>query len=293
MIPSQSKTMCSRPIDRCSSKRRLLSPDILATSLTALVICVLSTGQSKATEGHGENTVNVFSSRSSARDLIYHHLTAAQALLPERRAELRRQLLISILQGSIEEPASLSEVEEIPMQGVKEDMDETALGKLLDLIAEAESKPHEYDAVQYRAIVLPPKKPTAMTLGEIFEWIDETPNQQHAIGRYQIIPATLSYLQESMGLGDETLFDSELQDKLALQLLEEAGLNDFLDGVMDREAFMDELAFVWAGLPLKSGLSAYHGINGNHATITREFYERQFASIFAEGVADTLKERAD
>lgn len=52
------------------------------------------------------------------------------------------------------------------------------------LIQEAESRKDGYDAVQHGARIAPPKPPTQMTLAEVFAWIDATPNQPHAIGRY-------------------------------------------------------------------------------------------------------------
>ncbi|MEP2471629.1 MAG: hypothetical protein ABJH45_08720, partial [Paracoccaceae bacterium] len=60
-----------------------------------------------------------------------------------------------------------------------------------DLIEEAESRSHGYDAVQHGARVRPKRKPSQMTLAEIFTWIEQTPGQPHAIGRYQFIPPTL------------------------------------------------------------------------------------------------------
>ena len=119
-----------------------------------------------------------------------------------------------------------------------------------------------------------------MTLAQIQDWIAATPQQQHAIGRYQIIPDTLAYLVAVMGLSTEAVFDPALQDRMALRLLEDVGLDTFLQGEIDPHSFMDDVALVWAGLPLRSGLSAYHGYNGNRATISRETYETRFARIF-------------
>ena len=67
---------------------------------------------------------------------------------------------------------------------------------------------------------------------------------------------------------------------MALRLLEDVGLDTFLQGEIDPRSFMDDVALIWAGLPLRSGLSAYHGYNGNRATISRETYETRFARIF-------------
>tara|TARA_R110001583_G_scaffold195403_1_gene372772 strand:+ start:4686 stop:5147 length:462 start_codon:yes stop_codon:yes gene_type:complete len=131
------------------------------------------------------------------------------------------------------------------------------LGKIRALIQYAESSAHGYDAIQHRAKIRPAKKPTQMTFAEIFEWIEATPNQQHAIGRYQIIPKTLGYLvtQTKVDLG--VTFTPAVQDGLANILIVEAGYAEFMSGQISLDRFMDNLAGVWAGLPLKSGKSSY------------------------------------
>lgn len=155
-----------------------------------------------------------------------------------------------------------------------------AVARLLDLVASAEAGPAGYDAVHHGARRLPPAPPTALTLGEILDWVAATPGQNHAIGRYQFVPATLADLMRRTGTPRAARFDPALQDRLARRLMEDAGLSEFLSGALPASVFMDELAFVWAGLPLETGLSAYHGYNGNRATITRAAYVQGFAAIF-------------
>lgn len=157
------------------------------------------------------------------------------------------------------------------------------LNLLLSLIASAEAGPAGYDAIHHRAWVLPDKAPTQMTIQEIIDWIDATPRQNHAIGRYQIIPMTLSYLVAAENVPMTAVFSPALQDRLAVRLINDAGLPEFLSGQMAPVDFMDSLAFVWAGLPLGSGLSAYEGFAGNSATISRQHYETRFAEIFGLG----------
>jgi muramidase (phage lysozyme) len=151
---------------------------------------------------------------------------------------------------------------------------------LLSLIGSAEAGSAGYDAIHFRARVLPDKRPTEMTLQEIIDWIDATPRQNHAIGRYQIIPMTLSYLIAAEDLPLTAVFTPALQDRLAVRLIEDAGLPAFMSGQMAPADFLDSLAFVWAGLPLESGLSAYEGFAGNSATISRSTYENRFVEIF-------------
>lgn len=151
---------------------------------------------------------------------------------------------------------------------------------LLSLIGSAEAGSAGYDAIHNRAAVLPDKRPTEMTVQEIIDWIDATPRQNHAIGRYQIIPMTLSYLIAAEDVPLTAVFTPALQDRLALRLIEDAGLPEFMSGQMAPADFLDSLAFVWAGLPLGSGQSAYEGFAGNSATISRQSYENRFTEIF-------------
>ena len=144
----------------------------------------------------------------------------------------------------------------------------TPIDRLLTLIATAEAGPAGYDAVQYGATVRPDRRPTQMTLGDIYEWIDATPGQPHAIGRYQFIPPTLRRVARVRGFGPETQFTAGVQDALALVLLEDAGLNRFQSGDLNRRAFMHNLSRIWAGLPLPNGRSYYEGHAGNSATMS-------------------------
>ena len=83
------------------------------------------------------------------------------------------------------------------------------------VIASAEAGGKGYDAVQHGARVKPPKRPTSMTIGEIYRWIAATPGQPHAIGRYQFIPNTLKTLVAEAGLSKSDVFTPRVQDLLA------------------------------------------------------------------------------
>lgn len=158
------------------------------------------------------------------------------------------------------------------------------VARLRDLIAMAEAGPMGYDAVQYGARIKPGKRPTDMTIGEIFAWIKATPGQPHAIGRYQIIPATLRHLVRELRVPDTARFDAPLQDRMATLLLQEAGLDEFLSGQMDRVAFMNRIAKVWAGLPTSNGRSHYHGYAGNKAVLSWARFDTEMARIFPDSV---------
>jgi len=151
--------------------------------------------------------------------------------------------------------------------------------QLHDLIAQAEAGVMGYDAVQHGAHVKPPKHPTQMTLGEIYAWIRATPGQPHAIGRYQFIPATLRHSAKRLGLPPETRFSPEVQDRLANLLLGDAGFLKVQKGEISVEAFMLNLAKIWAGLPLPSGRSYYQGYAGNKATMDYAVFAREVQAI--------------
>lgn len=216
----------------------------------------------------------------AAQALLFEKLQAARSLPAHRRAAARREIArlmlgLPVASATTASARALPDPDPAPVLVMR-----PAIDDLLDLIAEAEAGPKGYDAVQVRAVIAPPKPPTQMTLAEIQDWIAATPGQQHAIGRYQIIPDTLAYLMVVMGVEPDAVFDPVLQDRMAVRLLDDAGLDAFLRQEMDHDSFMDAVAWIWAGLPLRSGLSAYHNYNGNRATISRDTYETRFARIF-------------
>jgi muramidase (phage lysozyme) len=144
--------------------------------------------------------------------------------------------------------------------------------RLRDLIARAEAGPAGYDALQGGAHRPSPRRPTRMSLREIFDWIDATPGQHHAIGRYQIIPATLRRMVARAGLDPGTRFDPAVQDRLADLPLADAGLDAVRRGEITLDKFLLNLAKVWAGLPTPSGRSYYHGVAGNRAVLSYDSY---------------------
>ena len=154
------------------------------------------------------------------------------------------------------------------------------LDQLLDLIASAEAGPSGYDAIHMSATRLPSAPPTQLTLRQIYEWIDQTPGQHHAIGRYQFIPSTLARLVEAEGISLDQEFTPQVQRQLAAHLVFEADYQAFLNGRTDADTFMDSLARIWAGLPLRNGNSAYHNYAGNRATITRATFSGVVEKIY-------------
>ena len=163
--------------------------------------------------------------------------------------------------------------------------------QLYALIAFAEAPALGYDAIHHSAKTRPSKKPTQMTLGEIHAWIDATPGQHHAIGRFQIIPSTLARLQSRLGMDGSVPFNRPTQNRMASLLIADAGYHEFRAGHLSLSGFMDDLAKVWAGLPTADGRSHYHGYAGNRATISRAFYAKQMALIFERRAEDAATAR--
>jgi hypothetical protein len=130
-----------------------------------------------------------------------------------------------------------------------------------------------YDTVSDFTIIAPPARLSDMTLDEIDAW--QLANQQGganstAAGGYQIIRDTMLGLRAKLGLNGSEKFTTEMQDRMADTLLEEAGLSRFRSGDLDADTFADNLAGVWAALPMASGLSRYAGDGLNAAQVARE-----------------------
>lgn len=157
----------------------------------------------------------------------------------------------------------------------------TPIERLRQLIQHAESRHHGYDAVQFGARIKPSRAPTQMTIAEIYRWIEATPGQPHAIGRYQFIPSTLRRVVRQAGAREDQMFSPQVQDRLGDVLLVEAGLNEFATGRMTRKTFMENLAKIWAGLPTSTGRSFYDGYAGNKSSISWAQYDAEMQRIFS------------
>lgn len=216
-----------------------------------------------------------------------HRAPSALDGVPERRGgTLAAAAVPSLFSGAENNRSFFAPLPERAMPGraVPPLAGTTPAARLLSLIAEAEAGRMGYDAVQYGARIRPAKLPTRMTLGEIYTWIEATPGQPHAIGRYQFIPATLRRVARLKGYGPEVRFSPGVQDQLAMVLLEDAGLSRFRAGTIPRRTFMRNLAKIWAGLPLPNGKSYYEGYAGNKASMSWVRFEAGMARIWPAGV---------
>jgi len=89
-----------------------------------------------------------------------------------------------------------------------------------------------------------------------------------AIGRYQIVRATLDMLLDQARLDRRSMFTPELQDKLGWLLLCRRGYRAWWQGTLAADIeFAHSLSLEWASLPdpQNGGRSHYDGLAGNHA----------------------------
>ncbi|MEP5728829.1 MAG: hypothetical protein ABJL67_05600 [Sulfitobacter sp.] len=199
------------------------------------------------------------------------------ALVPAKPLRSSPGLFVGRAEGGLfaDRPAHRPAFSDVGVRGLKG----SDVQVLRALIQEAESRRDGYDAVQYGARVRPSKRPTQMTLAEIYAWIDATPGQPHAIGRYQFVPDTLRRVVRKTKTPINRRFSPAVQDLLADVLLAEAGLARFRSGKLNRTGFMNNLAKIWAGLPNSSGKSHYHGYAGNKASFSWAHFENAMKRI--------------
>ena len=110
-----------------------------------------------------------------------------------------------------------------------------------------------------------------LTLKELLEHQRKTVNNQikagitdenkrsSAMGAYQIISPTLKGLINTLGLDTNTKFTPELQDSLALYLLEDTGVDEYFDNPKksNLDTFQNKVAHVWASLPNTDNKSSH------------------------------------
>lgn len=153
---------------------------------------------------------------------------------------------------------------------------ENALRPLLLLIGEAES---HNNPNAYYSHVNNTNDPalTRMTIDQVIAWQKNyvaSGSPSSAAGRFQIIRGTLRGLKSALRLSGAELFDEAMQVSMAIELLRQRGIDDFLSGLIDYSTFGTNLAKEWASLPVmsgpKAGQSYYAGDGLNHALVSVE-----------------------
>lgn len=148
-----------------------------------------------------------------------------------------------------------------------------ALKDLLDAIGSREA-PKGYGQIYSGAKGVPHDADVSkMTLGGVLVFQQQMLNggsKSTACGRYQFLKKTLQATIDQMNLSATALWDADLQDRMAVHLMENRGLKKYLAGQMSREDFANNLAKEWASLPvvtaikgasrqLEPGMSYYAG----------------------------------
>ncbi|NEV61616.1 conjugal transfer protein TraG N-terminal domain-containing protein [Thiorhodococcus minor] len=143
------------------------------------------------------------------------------------------------------------------------------LGQVLDLIAAPES--HGNYNAWYRHADQDQVILSTLTLAEVQALQDELlahGNGGSAIGRYQFLADTLADLKQRLRISGSEPFTPAFQDRLALTLARDAGINDWAAGRLDDDSFAYNLSQIWAGLPKDaSNLSFHDGVGGNATQI--------------------------
>ena len=167
---------------------------------------------------------------------------------------------------------------------------EGRLGQVLDLIAVPESHGNYnawYDNADQNDVDL-----STLTLGEVRtlqQQLLDAGNGGSAIGRYQFVPSTLEDLTDRLGLSGSEPFTPALQDRLALVLARDAGVNDWIGGALPSDAFAYNLSKTWAGLPKDASNQSYHqGVGDNAARIDYTTVLERLAAIRGGDSATTV-----
>ncbi len=174
-------------------------------------------------------------------------------------------------------------------------------GILLDRIAAGEVAGHpvEYDTTYGFGKYDPPgwNKPISqMTLDEVGQFQAQLHARSgHApVGKYQILPATMSGLRTQMKLSGDALFDAGTQEQMGRELLRRRGWDAYLEGRISRDQLQDRLAAEWASVAMSNGRSRYPQPVGTTSEEVRaaireaETEARRFRAL---GAADATSDR--
>lgn len=133
---------------------------------------------------------------------------------------------------------------------------------LLEFIGTLEA-PGGYDSYSYYAAAPPPKPLTKMTIAEVLAWQDriDARSKSEAAGRFQIMEDTLRPLVRNHGIDPRQLFDVNMQNRLAVILLQRRGWNPQSPNHI---AMANSLAKEWAALPVVSGPNKGKSYYRNH-----------------------------
>ncbi|MDC0506118.1 hypothetical protein OAN96_00825 [Candidatus Gracilibacteria bacterium] len=129
---------------------------------------------------------------------------------------------------------------------------------------------------------------TSMSISEVLDYQETmvaSGKESSAVGKYQIINKTLKGLVANHNLDLNAKFDEKMQDRLAIYLMEEKGLNKFTSGKMSKDEFQLGLSQVWAAIPTgplgkgDENDSYYGGVGSNRALVSSSKFSEQLGEI--------------
>ncbi len=144
--------------------------------------------------------------------------------------------------------------------------------RILDLVAGAElNRANRSNYNAYFGNAAATEDLSKRTLDQTIAWSRNRGTSSSATGRYQFMADTMAGLKKEMGLTGAEAFTPELQDRMALALLNRRGYRDYATGKLSTEDFANNLAKEWASLPnLQTGRSHYAGDGVNKALVSPE-----------------------
>lgn len=138
----------------------------------------------------------------------------------------------------------------------------------------------QYDMVYNYGDTLAPSKPVSeMTMQELYDFQTDLINATKgtvpgtklgtsAVGKYQVIRKSLfgsgtankpskNSWADKLNLKADTVYTPEIQEKIAMLALKEAGYESFIRGNKTEKAFHDKIANIWASVAKASGKDTY------------------------------------
>ena len=132
-----------------------------------------------------------------------------------------------------------------------------ALKALLDVIRKHEA-PKGYGQIYGGAKGVPKDTDVSkMTLNGVLAFqrrMLDGKSASTACGGYQFLRKTLMATIAQMGLKGSELWDADLQDRMAVHLMNNRGLGKYMTGQISRDTFCNNLAKEWASLPVVTAI---------------------------------------
>lgn len=137
---------------------------------------------------------------------------------------------------------------------------------MLDVIGGVEAARHGYTSISGNRNLQNLNNMTIAEVRQLQSGMRQEPTfPSSAIGRYQFVQGTLNRLLDKLSIPDTAVFNNALQDRLALELMRERGLDRYLQNPTprNRESFLEGMTQEWAAVGRADGTSPHDGTRGN------------------------------